>query len=144
MSELDAFPLLGEFSEEERERLLDYLEERSLEAERLLYTPGDESDFMVLIRSGRLRLERAGEALGSFGKGETLGTLSISVVGQREVEARAEEACELFALDRPAYHRLRSDAPEIALSLQEAILRDFSRSVAALLESPGEASDDSA
>ncbi|MFQ5696950.1 MAG: cyclic nucleotide-binding domain-containing protein [Myxococcota bacterium] len=133
MSSLDAFPLLRELSEADRAQLGEHLEERTLEAETQLYQPGDEADFMVLIREGRLRLERDGEALGSFGKGETLGALSLSVIGRRPVSARAEEPCVLWILDRPSYHRLRSDAPEIALSLQEAILRDFSRAVEALL-----------
>ena len=143
---LGAFPLLEELPEAELQTLERYLEERSIEAEARLFVPGDDSEALHLVIEGRIRLERAGRTVGSLGKGEVLGGLGLAVVGSRECSAIAAEASRVLSLDRASYHRLRVDAPDIALSLQEALIRDFAGAVREtldeLVEMVGPHSDD--
>jgi CRP-like cAMP-binding protein len=132
--DLGAFPLLQELPEAEQETLERYLEERSIEPDTRLFVPGDESDSLHLVVEGRIRLERGGKRVGSLGKGEVLGGLGLAIIGIRECSAVVEEPSRILLLDRAAYHRLRVDAPEIALSLQEALVRDFAAAVRETLD----------
>jgi CRP-like cAMP-binding protein len=126
---LSAFSLLEELRDAERDTLERYLEERVVQPETRLFVPGDESDALHLVVEGRVRLERGGRTVASLGKGEAFGGLGLSLVGRRECSAIVVEPSRVLSLDRAAYHRLRIDAPSTALSLQEALVRDFAAAV---------------
>jgi CRP-like cAMP-binding protein len=141
--DLDRFALLAALCEAERDALGRYLEERRFAAGAQLFDCGEESHELLLVLEGRVRLARGGRELGLVGAGETLGGLGLTRVGQRACAAHAAEAVRALALDRAAYHRLRVDAPATALSLQEAVARDFASAVAeALAALEGAAFDD--
>jgi CRP/FNR family transcriptional regulator len=133
---LGAFALLEEIGEQERLELARYLVERELAAGAELFREGDEADEMLLLSSGRVRLEHDGQPLGAVGRGEVLGALAIIAVGARECDALVEEPTRVLALSRTSYQRLRSECPSAALRLQEAILRTLAGSVRQLLRAP--------
>ncbi len=56
-SDLKQFALFAEFSEEEREIVVDLLEERKLPDGKSVFREGSESDGLVLLQEGRMKLK---------------------------------------------------------------------------------------
>jgi CRP-like cAMP-binding protein len=123
MSELSALDALAELSPSHLERLRGFLEERAIEADVALFCADEDSQELYWVIEGRVRLVREGREQGVLEAGSMLGALSLSVVGPRLCEARTQGPARVYALRREAYLRMRSDDPEVALVLQEAILR---------------------
>ncbi|MFQ5514822.1 MAG: cyclic nucleotide-binding domain-containing protein [Myxococcota bacterium] len=137
-ADLSGFPLLKSLSEEGRELLGDFLEERSLRDGEMVFSEGDESGELYLVVEGQVRLEARGAMVDVIGRGESFGAGSLVVIGNRECDALCEEPVRLLVLSRESYVRLRSDHPQLALDLQEAILCELARVVRSVL--PGEGS----
>jgi CRP-like cAMP-binding protein len=133
ISELDKFTALGELLPEERETLLEYLEREEFSAGRELFRQSDESDALLLLLEGRVRLTRGGLLHGVVGGGDALGGLGLVLIGRRQLEAHAESKVSALALTRAGYLRLRFDEPAIALKLLEGILVGFGGAVRSLL-----------
>lgn len=123
---LDGFPLLSEFTAEERSTLEACLETRELDAGSALFHSGEETDALYFVVEGTIAIRADGESLAELGAGEVLGALSLVCVGRRECEASGATPTKLLSLTREGYVRLREDLPALALRLQEAILRSFS------------------
>jgi CRP-like cAMP-binding protein len=123
---LKRFPILASFTAEDRTALAELLEERKVPKGRRLFTEGSESEGLVLICSGvvKLKSKTAGD-LGYVGEGHALGGLSLVTIGPREVTAIVEEPVELFMLERSAYHRLSEDFPRAACRLAEGIAAEL-------------------
>jgi len=132
---LKRFSLLTEFSEEDREQLLEVLDERTLRAGRTLFREGSESDGMLLIVSGTVKLEasrlREPQILSA---GSALGAVSLLAVGPREATATSTEACELWFLPRTSFRRLVDDAPRTAFRLLEAVSRELAAAIRPALD----------
>jgi len=131
---LQKSPLLAEFGADDRATLLDFLEPREIEEGRALFRAGDESSEMYLLVEGMLRLEIEGRDAGMIAPGEAVGSMSLVRMGGRQCAALAQERCRVLALSRASYLRLRSDAPGVALLLQEAILQHVSGELQQLLQ----------
>ena len=124
---LTKFEILQDLNDEGRERFAEVLEERRLDAGRTLFRTDDEAEEMFLVAEGQVRLERDGQVLGLLGPGEVLGAGSVVVIGKRECTAVAETSVQLLLLTREGYQRLRMDSPQVALVLQEGILRELGK-----------------
>ena len=122
---LAKFALLREFTEEGREQLCGFLEERVLQPGDEVFCTGEEAEELLLLIDGQVRLEVKGVSVGRAGPGDVLGGASLVRIGNRECDAIAETPMALLVLSRESYLRLRSDALQLALDLQEAILREF-------------------
>jgi CRP-like cAMP-binding protein len=122
---LSKFELLSELGEHGRELLCDFLRERHLRAGQGVFRAGDEAEELLLLVEGQVRLSAQGESLGLVRPGSAIGGASLVTIGNRECDAIAENPVVLLVLSRESYLRLRSDAPDVALALQEGILRDF-------------------
>ena len=124
-SVLDGFPLLSEFTAEERATLEGCLEARELDVGSVLFHGGEEADALYFVVEGRIAIRSDGQGVGELSAGEVLGALSLVSVGRRECEAYGATPTRLLSLTREGYLRLRGDLPALALRLQEAILRSF-------------------
>lgn len=127
------FSLLEELGEEGREVLADHLEDRPLEHGCALFRSGQEASELFLVAQGGVRLERDGEDIGSLKEGDVLGGASLVAIGKRECDAFAEGLARVFVLPLEGYLRLRMERPDVALALQEALLRTLSGDVRAFL-----------
>lgn len=130
---LEKFELLRELGPEERESLLEFLESRRFADGRSLYTQRDEAAELILIAEGSVRLERTGQALVELPDGAALGAATLVCFGERPCTARAVGPVEALLLSRENYLRLRIAHPELALSLQEAIVRSLAQAASALI-----------
>lgn len=134
------FALLEDLSHNDQLSLRGYLEEREHDDGETVCWERDESSEALMVLEGKLRIVSGGRSCGSLGSGEVLGALSLTSIGARECSAVAEGPVRLLALTREAYLRMRSDAPQLALGLQEGILRSLSDCVRDLLRKVAEES----
>jgi len=130
---LSKFRLLEELPGESLEELTPYLDEQIVDSGRALYRAREEASALVFVVQGRLRLEQDGVVVGGVGAGSSLGGASLALIGRRECDAIADEDTRVLLLSRESYLRLRIDRPDIALVLQEALLRSFASDVRAFL-----------
>jgi len=130
---LDAFALLHELSSEERAHFEKFLTERRFDPGDQLFDVHDESEEMLLLLEGRVRLQSSGVSEGFVEAGEVMGAASLVLVGNRMCAAYADGPVRVLSLARESYLRLRSDLPRVALCLQEAIVHHFASDVRQLL-----------
>jgi CRP-like cAMP-binding protein len=130
---LSKFRLLEELPGESLEELAPYLDEQIVDSGRALYRAREEASALVFVVQGRLRLEQDGVVVGGVGEGKSLGGASLALIGRRECDAIADADTRVLLLSRESYLRLRIDRPDIALVLQEALLRSFAQDVRAFL-----------
>ena len=126
---LAGVPFLDEVGREERLSLLPYLAERTFAPGQRIFQSGDEAQEMLVLLEGQVRVESRGSELCTLGVGEVIGGVSLALVGHRRCGLVALTAVRALALERTAYLRLRTDAPAVALVLQEALVRSFVRAV---------------
>ncbi len=120
---LKRFALLVEFSEDERDTLAELLEKRILPNGKSVFREGDESQGLVLLEKGRLKLKsrRTGSVVGILEAEQHLGAASLFTMGQREVTALADGGCTVWTLSRSGLSRLLDDSPRAAFRLAEAV-----------------------
>lgn len=122
---LKSFEIFSEFSEEDRDFLEELLEERSVLQGRRLFGEGSEAEGMVLVVSGKVRVEGQRSSESEVLEAPVvIGALSLISVGPRESTVLAETACEVLMLPRSSYRRLVDDYPRTACRLMERILGD--------------------
>jgi len=140
---LKRFAILSSLVEEDRSALDELIEEIELEAGEPLFQEGQESEGLVLVERGALRLQsRRVEQAGTIGAGGDLGALSLIALGVREVTAVASEPTRVLILTRSSFLRLADDAPRVAARLLEAVLADTAAALRQGLDrlAPSEAS----
>ncbi len=129
-ADLKPFPLLSEMREEDREALVELLEEQSVSARVPLFREGSEAEGLVLVARGEVRVEsRRCEETFTAGPGTCLGAVSLLLVGPRECSAIAESPVVYYLLPRTSFRRLMDDSPLTACRLAEAIAIDLAGSV---------------
>jgi|JI10StandDraft_1071094.scaffolds.fasta_scaffold819827_2 CRP-like cAMP-binding protein len=120
---LKRFALFAELNDEERETVASLLEQRRLVDGKSAFREGSESEGLVLLESGRLKLrsQRSPGVLGTLEAPEHLGAASLFALGKREVTALADGPCTLWILSRSSLSRLVDDCPRAAFRLAEAV-----------------------
>ena len=85
--DLKQFALLAEFSESDRDALIELLDERNLPDGKSAFREGTESEGMILLSAGRLKLKskRTGDIVGILEAPAHLGAASLFAFGKREV-----------------------------------------------------------
>ncbi len=135
--DLKQFSLFAEFSEEEREVVLDLLEERDLADGKSVFREGSESNGLVLLQEGRMKLKskRAGTIVGIVEAPFQMGAASLFSLGNREVTAVATGPAKVWLLPRAGLARLSGDAPRAAFRLAEAVAGELAGLVRQRLDS---------
>lgn len=123
-ADLKCVKLLAELGDDDRDALVELLEERSLQPSRRVFSEGEEAESLILILEGSVRLgSRDGQVEGVLVAGDALGGLSLVRLGQRSATAICDAPCRLASLDRSGYRRLAEDYPRTACRLVEALLQ---------------------
>ncbi|HPG26500.1 MAG: cyclic nucleotide-binding domain-containing protein [Spirochaetaceae bacterium] len=140
---LKRFSLFAEFNEEDRDALVELLEERRLPAGKSAFREGSEAEGLVLLVEGRLKLKsrRTGGVIGTIEACQHLGAASLFALGPREVTALADGPCTIWLLPRSGLPRLADDAPRTAFRLAEAVASELAglarRGVRAAIDGEG-------
>ncbi len=145
-NDLKRFAPFAEFSESERDALADLLDVRRLPDGKSAFREGAESEGLILLASGSLRLKsrRSGVELGVLAAPAHLGGASLFALGQREVTALAEGPATILILSRGALPRLVDEAPRAAYRLAEAIAAELAGLMRGSLDSLAEQDPDAA
>lgn len=124
---LKRYALFSQLTDEEREFVVTLLEERKLGDGKSAFREGSESDGLILLESGRLKLrsQRSPGVIGTLQAPDHLGAASLFSVGKREVTALADGACSVWILSRSALSRLVDDCPRAAFRLAEAVAAEL-------------------
>lgn len=124
---LKRYAIFSELNDEEREVVASLLEERRLSDGKSAFREGSESEGLVLLESGRLKLRsgRTHSVVGGLEAPDHLGAASLFSLGKREVTALAEGACVVWILSRSALSRLVDDSPRAAFRLAEAVAAEL-------------------
>jgi len=125
--DLKHFALLAELTDEDREILVELLEERVLPDGKSVFREGNEGDGLVLLQAGQLKLtsRRAGDVIGTLEAPQYLGAASLFGVGKREVTALAQGPATVWLLSRSGLTRLLEDAPKAAFRIAEAVATEL-------------------
>lgn len=110
------------------ERLMAYLDRRTVTDGEWLCRQGDETDTMQLVESGQLAilLELPGQAplrVRAMGAHTIVGEMGFFLKAPRSASIRAETDSVLWEIDRSAYARLEAEAPELAKALTLYVIR---------------------
>jgi CRP-like cAMP-binding protein len=127
---------LAELTSGQIERLRPFLDERVFPDGTLLFRAEEESRELFWISEGTVLLSRSGKPEGAMAAGALLGALSLSIIGARQIDARTVGTTRVFVLDREAYLRMRMDDPELAMLVQEAIVRGLAHDLRSLFDTP--------
>lgn len=121
--QLKEFSLFAEFSEEDRDAIVELLEERTLPTGKSAFREGMEGEGLILLSAGRLKLKskRSGALVGVLEAPAQLGAASLFSFGKREVTALADGEATIEVLPRSALPRLADDSPRAAFRLAEAV-----------------------
>jgi CRP/FNR family cyclic AMP-dependent transcriptional regulator len=124
---LKRFAIFAELNDDEREVVASLLEPRRLVDGKSAFREGSESEGLILLESGRLKLRspRSPGVLGTLEAPEHLGAASLFCLGKREVTALAVGDCSLWILSRSSLSRLVDDCPRAAFRLAEAVAAEL-------------------
>jgi SulP family sulfate permease len=104
------------------------LETRSYRAGEKIFTRGDTSDELFLIRRGNVRIilpvtGKLAYHLATFGRGDFIGEMAFLDREPRSADAMAFTDTELFVLSRQRFDTLASEHKKLAIQMLEGIAR---------------------
>lgn len=109
--------------------------ERRFEPGDVLIRQNDQGMQMIALLSGTARVERDGRPVGTVGRGEVVGEMSLIDGRACSATVVAETPIEAIVLYRTAFRKLLEDVPSITTKLlvaQTARIRELDRRVAAI------------
>jgi CRP/FNR family transcriptional regulator, cyclic AMP receptor protein len=126
---------LAEFSDEQLERLLDFMEPRTVRQFTQIVKQGEMDDGMYLVLEGelRVRLMISGQEtiLAALGAGDCFGEIALFDEGPRSADVIANCDSVLLKVGSAAFERLRVQAPELAAPMLFAISRTLAARIRA-------------
>lgn len=119
--------LFAELNEEEREIAASLFEEHRLADGKSAFREGSESEGLVLLEAGRLKLrsKRTNGIVGTLEAPDHLGAGSLFTLGKREVTALADGPCTIYTLSRSSLARLVEDSPRAGYRLAAAVASEL-------------------
>ena len=116
-----------ELGDDEREVVASLLEERKLADGKSAFREGGESDGLVLLESGRLKLrsQRSPGVVGTLEAPDHSARASLFAVGQREVTPLADGRLQRLDPVALGASRLVDDCPRAAFRIAEAVAAEL-------------------
>ena len=135
---IDQIPLFENLSEDTIATLQQQVRQRKLAKSEHLFSPGDDSDSMFLVQSGRVRIWTVSAAgaeitLNVLVPGAVFGEIGLLDGSERTAGASALDAVELITISRAAFDNALDRDPQLARNVI-AFLCDRLRWVSARLE----------
>lgn len=91
--------------------------EVSMDVDDVILADGDEGDSMLIVVSGRLRVDVGGHPVTELGAGASIGELSVLSPDRRSGTVVATDPGLLLRLERTVFDELMVDHPELARSV---------------------------
>jgi SulP family sulfate permease len=104
------------------------MEMRSFHAGEKIFSQGDASDELYLIRRGLVRVVlplngAGGHHLATFGRGQFFGEMSFLDHAPRSADAFAHSAVDLYVLSRQRFETVSAEHKRLAIDLLEGLAR---------------------
>lgn len=131
MNLLSRVELLGSLGEEKLRLIAFGAERRRFQPGQILFREDAPADGAYVVASGRIELSqrtRDGEkTLATVGEGTLLGELALISAVNRSMTAVAVDHVEVMRINRPLFHRMLAEYPEIADIVRERITGNLNR-----------------
>jgi len=113
---------------EKVEKILTFTEEKSFGASKIIFTQDDASDGkFYLVVSGMVMIfkntRKGEEAVCTLEKGDLFGEMAVFNDRPRAATAKTVKDVTCLVLTQEQYHRMQTEAPQVALKLVENILQ---------------------
>ncbi len=112
-------PLFSELDEEAFVETVKRLHYRRVPKETKLLVEGEKGDTLLVVASGHVRVEKAGQKLAKLGPGMVLGEMALLTGAPRSATVIADEEVEVFELARADVEQLAKAKPRVAEELVE-------------------------
>jgi len=111
-------PLFAHVDTEDLQAVAGILEEEHWPAGEAVFSVGDRSDRVYIIRSGTVQIETAERKIvNRIGANDCFGEMGAFDDEPRSATARAVTDCVLFAIEKSRLHGLIASFPQLALGL---------------------------
>lgn len=117
---LEKSELFKDWRLEDRAALAHFFEKQELKANEALFFEKAYEQKLYLIQKGKLKIQ-FGTYHSELSDGESLGELSLLAKSEKQVSATAISDCFFWVITEEHWHRMKIEAPLIAMKLLEAI-----------------------
>ncbi len=125
--------------ESEIKKLNEIIKTRKLEKNEILFEETSESDALIIVKKGRIKLKRnTGRGTVEFGivkEGEYFGELALGRRSSRLLTAEAVEPSEVFYIDSHDFEEFSKREPIIACKILKNALAIFAEKLSEFTES---------
>lgn len=119
--------LFGEMSQEDWEKLSQYIEEVDLPSGYYLFRQGDRGDAMYIIVSGRLQVQveigQQIKVVTELGRGEAVGEMAIITGENRSASIFSIRDCQLIRISKAGFHKFSNQFPAIGINLAKLLIQ---------------------
>lgn len=120
---LSRVPIFENLLPDQMASILAVAQEHTYAPGQIIVTQGTPGQAFYLITSGRVAIERDGQALGAFGQGDFFGEMSLLDSAPRSATIRAIDETHCLMLSSWDFKSLLERAPSIAIRLLEVLSR---------------------
>lgn len=125
--QLASVPLLAGLEDRVRRRLAEIGKRRSYDADETIVREGSTGTALYIVLSGKARVEREGEALGTLSAGDFFGELALIEEHPRSATVVATETTECLLFPAWEFTALLNEHPEVAVPIMRALIARLHR-----------------
>lgn len=125
--QLASVPLLAGLEDRVRRRLAEVGKRRSYDAGETIVREGSTGTALYIVLSGKARVEREGEALGTLAAGDFFGELALIEEHPRSATVVASEPTECLLFPAWEFTALLNEHPEVAVPIMRALIARLHR-----------------
>jgi CRP/FNR family transcriptional regulator, cyclic AMP receptor protein len=101
----------------------------NIPAGEVLFTSGDAGDYMYLVRSGEIEIERDGKVIETLSAGGIFGEMALIDGSPRSATARAKTDAEVAPINEKSFLFLVHETPFFAIAVMRTLAERLRRSV---------------
>lgn len=101
----------------------------SIPAGEVIFTTGDAGDFMYVVRSGEVEIERGGKVIETLSAGGIFGEMALIDGSPRSATARAKTDAEVAPINERSFLFLVHETPFFAIAVMRTLAERLRRSV---------------
>jgi CRP-like cAMP-binding protein len=124
---LHRIPLFSGFDRPKLVRLGMLADEVDVPTDKVLMRQGESGTEMMVLVSGRVRVERDGQRLNTLGAGDFFGEIALIDGGPRTATVTSEEPSRLLVITHREFHALMDEFPEVAVQVLNALAHRIRR-----------------
>lgn len=121
LERLRAVSLFNRLSHGELERVGQLADTVDVPAGKVLMRQGDTGSDLIVIASGRVRVERDGQQVNELGPGSWIGEMALLSEGPRNATVTTLEPSTLFVVSHREFHSLMDAVPTVRIAIFDCV-----------------------